>query len=57
MSIASNVDYIETWQALEQAVNDGLVKSIGVSNFNHEQIDRLLMVAKIKPAVNQVLMM
>ncbi len=54
--IASTVDYIDTWEALEQCVHEGLVKSIGLSNFNHEQIDRLLMLAKIKPAVNQVIM-
>jgi diketogulonate reductase-like aldo/keto reductase len=54
--IASNVDYLETWEVLEQCVHEGLVKSIGLSNFNHEQIDRLLMLAKIKPVMNQVIM-
>lgn len=32
----------------------GKVKSIGVSNFTIEQLERLLYVAKIPPAVNQV---
>lgn len=32
----------------------GLVRSIGISNFNSEQIDRLLKVAEIKPVTNQV---
>lgn len=50
----SNVDYIDTWKAMERLVDAGLVKSIGVSNFNSEQIARLLTVAKIRPGVNQV---
>lgn len=50
----SNVDYIETWQIMERLVSTGKVKSIGVSNFNSEQIARLLSVARIVPVVNQV---
>lgn len=50
----SDIDYIETWEAMEDCVKQGLTKSIGVSNFNSEQIDRLLKFAKIKPVVNQV---
>jgi aldehyde reductase len=48
------VDYIDTWKAMEQLVTKGLAKSIGVSNFNSEQIDRLLKSATIKPVVNQI---
>jgi aldehyde reductase len=50
----SDVDYIDTWKGMEDAVNQGLTKSIGFSNFNSKQIDRVLEVAKIKPTVNQV---
>lgn len=39
---------------MERLVELGWVKSIGVSNFNSEQIARLLSVAKIRPVVNQV---
>lgn len=39
---------------MEKLVEIGLVKSIGVSNFNSEQITRLLSIAKIKPVCNQV---
>nr|QJA18291.1 aldo-keto reductase [Monochamus alternatus] len=49
-----DVDYIETWQSMEQCVRLGLVKSIGVSNFNSKQLDRLLSCAKIKPVMNQI---
>lgn len=46
--------YQEKWRALEILYNDGLVKSIGVSNFEKPQMDKLLTTAKIKPAVDQV---
>jgi aldehyde reductase len=49
-----DVDYTEAWQGLEDCVRNGLIKSIGVSNFNSVQIDRLLSVATIKPVTNQV---
>lgn len=50
----SNVDYIDTWKAMEALVEAGLAKSIGVSNFNSKQVERVLEMAKIKPVVNQV---
>ncbi|KAL0808357.1 hypothetical protein ABMA28_012840 [Loxostege sticticalis] len=50
----SNVDFVDTWKAMEPLVGEGLVKSIGVSNFNMRQISRLLDSAVIKPVTNQV---
>lgn len=44
----------QTWQALENLVEKGLVKSIGVANFTAPMILDLLSYAKIKPAVNQI---
>uniref|UniRef100_A0A674IAG0 NADP-dependent oxidoreductase domain-containing protein n=1 Tax=Terrapene triunguis TaxID=2587831 RepID=A0A674IAG0_9SAUR len=43
-----------SWQAMEKLVDEGLVKSMGVSNFNVSQLERLLSVCRIKPAANQV---
>jgi diketogulonate reductase-like aldo/keto reductase len=40
---------------MEECVKLGLAKSIGISNFNTQQITRVLEVATIKPAVNQVI--
>lgn len=50
----SDVDYLETWKAMEKLVDLGLTKSIGVSNFNSEQITRILENCRIKPVTNQV---
>uniref|UniRef100_A0A0X3PHB8 1,5-anhydro-D-fructose reductase n=2 Tax=Schistocephalus solidus TaxID=70667 RepID=A0A0X3PHB8_SCHSO len=44
----------ETWKGMENLVEAGLVRSIGVSNFNKSQIDRILAICKIPPAVNQI---
>ncbi|KAJ2942944.1 hypothetical protein O0L34_g15134 [Tuta absoluta] len=48
------IDYLETWRAMEKALEQGLTKAIGVSNFNEEQLGRLIQHAKVKPVVNQV---
>ncbi|XP_069679231.1 1,5-anhydro-D-fructose reductase-like isoform X1 [Periplaneta americana] len=52
--IYSDADYVDTWREMEKCVELGLVKSIGLSNFNSQQIDRVLEIATIKPVVNQV---
>lgn len=49
-----DIDYLDTWNAMEALVKSGRVRSIGVSNFNSRQLDRLNSMATIKPAANQV---
>ncbi|XP_069007089.1 aldo-keto reductase family 1 member A1-B isoform X1 [Embiotoca jacksoni] len=49
-----DTDYKLTWAAMEKLVGKGLVRSIGLSNFNSRQIDDVLSVASIKPTVLQV---
>ncbi|EDK72507.1 Aldehyde reductase [candidate division TM7 genomosp. GTL1] len=44
----------ETWQAMEELVEQGLVKSMGVANFTAPMLLDLLSYAKIKPAVHQI---
>ena len=47
-------DYISGWRAMEEAVANGKVRAIGLSNFPVHKIDEILEVATIKPAVLQV---
>lgn len=46
--------YVETWRALIEARNAGKVRSIGVSNFNPDHLDRLIAETGVTPAVNQI---
>ncbi|XP_043563431.1 aldo-keto reductase family 1 member B1, partial [Chiloscyllium plagiosum] len=52
--LVTDTDYMDTWRAMESLVDEGLVKSIGVSENNISQLKRLLSVARKAPAVNQV---
>lgn len=46
---------VAAWQALEEAVKEGKVRAIGLSNFNQHDVENILEHATIKPAVNQIL--
>jgi diketogulonate reductase-like aldo/keto reductase len=46
--------YVEAWQALVDAQKAGLVRSIGVSNFSPEHIDRLERETGVLPVINQI---
>ncbi|KAJ7715836.1 aldo/keto reductase [Mycena metata] len=45
---------IETWKAMEQLLQTGKVKTIGVSNFSTKTLEYLLLHCEIIPAINQV---
>jgi len=45
---------LEAYRALERLLADGKVRAIGVSNFMPNHLDRLLGVATVVPAVNQI---
>lgn len=46
--------YIPAWEALIRAQQDGLIKSIGVSNFLPEHIDNIISATSVKPVLNQI---
>lgn len=46
---------LEVWKALEDAYNEGKIKSIGVSNFHIDDLQNIIDNCKVKPMINQVL--
>ncbi|XP_022900926.1 aldo-keto reductase family 1 member A1-like [Onthophagus taurus] len=49
-----NVNHLEIWKEMEKIYEKGLSKSIGVSNFNKEQIINILKNCKIQPSCLQL---
>jgi 2,5-diketo-D-gluconate reductase A len=47
-------DYVSTWQTLEEFRQDGRARSIGLSNFQVEHMERLAAETDTVPAVNQI---
>ncbi|MDQ6783587.1 MAG: aldo/keto reductase [Actinomycetota bacterium] len=46
--------YVDTWKAFEKILADGRTRSIGVSNFNVEHLERLAAESGVTPVVNQI---
>jgi diketogulonate reductase-like aldo/keto reductase len=46
--------YVDSWKAMIKLRDEGLVRSIGVSNFTAEHIDRLDRETGVLPSVNQI---
>ncbi len=46
--------YPQAWQALVKAQRDGLVRTIGVSNFTEQHLGRIIEDSGVTPAVNQI---
>jgi 2,5-diketo-D-gluconate reductase A len=47
-------DFVSTWNTLEEFAKDGRARSIGVSNFQPDHLDRLADGSQTVPAVNQI---
>ena len=46
--------YLEAWKTMEEMQAEGLIRSIGVSNFLPEHLDRVIEAGTVVPAINQV---
>ncbi len=52
--VPADIPNVSTWKALEACVDAGLVRSIGLSNFNKRQVEEIIKAARIPPSVNQI---
>jgi 2,5-diketo-D-gluconate reductase A len=50
----NDIDYVETWKAMEEIYAGGRCRAIGVSNFHEDHLTRILEAGEITPAVNQI---
>ncbi len=46
--------YVDTWRAFVELQQEGLARSIGVSNFNAEHLEKIIDATGVTPVVNQV---
>lgn len=46
--------YVETWKAFIELQSEGLVRAIGVSNFQPEHLERVIAETGVTPAINQI---
>ena len=52
--VPSQDRYVETWKVFIEAQEQGLVRSIGVSNFQPAHLERLVQETGVTPSINQV---
>lgn len=47
-------DYVSTWRAITRLVDEGMLRSAGVSNFNSDHLERIIDATGRVPVVNQI---
>src|ERR1700760_1906801 len=52
--VPAHDQYVETWKAFVELQSEGLVRSIGGSNFPPEHLERVIAETGVTPAINQV---
>ena len=52
--VPSQGKYVEAWKTLVDLRQQGRVKSIGVSNFNQDHLERIIKETGVTPVVNQI---
>lgn len=55
LQIDYSTDIISIWESMESLVDCGKARAIGISNFNQEQIERILKSCRIPPSNLQVI--
>ncbi len=46
--------YVETWKALVRLREEGRIRSVGVSNFNRDHLERIIGETGVTPSLNQI---
>ncbi|RRH87750.1 aldo/keto reductase [Mesorhizobium tamadayense] len=52
--VPSQNKYVEAWKTLVELKQAGRIKSVGVSNFNQDHLERIIGETGVTPAVNQI---
>jgi 2,5-diketo-D-gluconate reductase A len=52
--VPSQNKYVEAWKALVELKNAGRIRSIGVSNFDQDHLERIIGETGVTPVVNQI---
>jgi diketogulonate reductase-like aldo/keto reductase len=55
IAVDKSTDLEAIWKAMEAQVDAKRAKAIGISNFNAKQVERIVKVARIQPANQQVI--
>lgn len=50
----ADIDFVDTWKALEKVLKTGKTRAIGISNFAKHEVERLLKETDVVPAVHQL---
>lgn len=50
----ADIDYVDTYKALEKVLKTGKTKAIGISNFSKAELERLLKETSVVPAAHQI---
>jgi len=50
----ADIDYVDTYKAMEKLLKTGKTKAIGISNFSRAELERLLKEATVVPAAHQL---